>query len=217
MELSNDLIKIILVLFPGIISMIVLERLITNTKIEFNRYIVYVIVLSISSYAVAYLLWDIYSSLCPEYESVQPSFILIDLLNNSNSFDIKSLFYVTMVSLLLSFILSFVINRKIVNKFGQKLGLTNKYGDESVWDYFHNKDNVEWVTIRDKNKDLMYVCWIEVYSDDGAEYDELVLRDVTVYKNSTAAKQYEVDEMYLSSKRENLTIEIFNYAEENNE
>jgi hypothetical protein len=217
MELSNDLIKIILVLYPGIISMIVLERLITNTKIEFNRYLVYIVVLSISSYAVAYLLWGIYSFLCSEDGSVQPSFILIDLLKNSNSFDIKNLFYVTIVSLLLSFILSFVINRKLLNKFGQKLGLTNKYGDESVWDYFHNKDNVEWVTIRDKNKDLMYVCWIEVYSDDGTEYDELLLRDIIVYKNSTAEKQYEVDEMYLSSRRENLTIEIFNYKEENNE
>ncbi len=217
MELSSDLIKIILVLFPGIISMIVLERLITNRKIDFNRYMLYIVVLSISSYTLAYLLWELYDFLCSTNESVQASFVLVDLLKSPDSFDSKNLLYVTSIGLLLSFILSFVVNRKLVNKFGQKFGLTNKYGDESVWDYFHNKDDVEWVTIRDKNKDLMYVCWIEVYSDDGTEYDELVLRDVIVYKNSTAAKQYEVDEMYLSSKRENLTIEIFNYKEENNE
>ena len=94
-----------------------------------------------------------------------------------------------------------------------KLKITNKYGDESVWDYFHNKDKNEWVTIRNKKNDLMYVGWIEVFSDDATAYDELVLREVTVYKNSTAEKQYEVDEIYISSKREDLTIEIFNYKE----
>jgi len=217
MELSSDLIKIILVLFPGIISMIVLERLITHRKIDFNRYMLYIVVLSISSYTLVHLFWELYSFFCSTNKSVKTSFILVDLLKNPDSFDSKKLLYVTFVGLLLSFILSFIVNRKIVNKFGQKLGLTNKYGDESVWDYFHNKDGIEWVTVRDKNKDLMYVCWIEAYSDDGTEYDELLLRDVTVYKNSTAEKQYEVDEMYVSSKRENITIEIFNYKEENNE
>lgn len=204
MELSNDLIKIIIVLFPGFISMILLERLITNKKIEFNRYFLYVIILSITSYSLSSI------SICGNKEN---TFILIDILENFEKFSLKNLFLATFSGAIVSVLLAYVINYKLVNKIGQKLKITNKYGDESVWDYFHNKDKNEWVTIRNKKNDLMYVGWIEVFSDDATDYDELVLREVTIYKNSTAEKQYEVDEMYISSKREDLTIEIFNYEE----
>lgn len=204
MELSNDLIKIVIVLFPGFISMILLERLITNKKIEFNRYSLYIIVLSITSYSLSSI------SICNNKEK---TFILIDILENFENFSLQNLFLATLSGVIISILLAYIINYKLVNKIGQKLKITNKYGDESVWDYFHNKDKNEWVTIRNKKNDLMYVGWIEVFSDDSNDYDELVLREVTVYKNSTAEKQYELDEIYISSKREDLTIEIFNYEE----
>lgn len=204
MELSNDLIKIVIVLFPGFISMILLERLITNKRIEFNRYSLYIIVLSITSYSLSSIL------ICNNKEN---KFILIDILENFENFSLQNLFLATLSGVIISIFLAYIINNKLVNKIGQKLKITNKYGDESVWDYFHNKDKNEWVTIRNKKNDLMYVGWIEVFSDDATAYDELVLREVTVYKNSTAEKQYEVDEIYISSKREDLTIEIFNYKE----
>jgi hypothetical protein len=212
MELSNDLIKIIFLLFPGIVSMTLLEMMITHKKIDFNRYMLNIIVLSIMSYSILYWLSNFYHVMC-DSQGQKPTFVLMDFLLSNNYLSTLTLLKATVIGIVMSLMLSFAINRKYINKLGQKLRITKKYGDESVWNYFHNKDESRWVTIRDKINDLMYVGWIEVFSEDNLEYDELVLRDVVVYKNSTAEKQYTVDEIYICRKREELSIEIFNYEE----
>lgn len=55
----------------------------------------------------------------------------------------------------------------------------------------------------------MYYGWISIYSDYGNENDELILQNVVVYKNSTGELMYEVTEIYIAEKRENLRIEIY--------
>ena len=113
------------------------------------------------------------------------------------------------IIILLSFFLAYIINNKFVNRIGQCLNVTSKFGDESVWDFFHNKPKKDWVVIRDLKNDIMYYGWISIYSDYGNDNDELILQNVVVYKNSTGELMYEVAEIYIAEKRENLRIEIY--------
>jgi hypothetical protein len=138
-----------------------------------------------------------------------PELIINRFLNNSEIIDLLSVITVSFVGILLSFFLAYIINNKFLNRIGQFLNVTSKFGDESVWDFFHNKPKKDWVVVRDLKNDIMYYGWISIYSDYGNENDELILQNVVVYKNSTGELMYEVAEIYIAEKRENLRIEIY--------
>ena len=213
-ELSIEIVKIVIFLIPGILSMIILERLTTHKKIEFDRFATYSIVLAFFIYIFHYVFWLITHKLYlllkwnkPEIDV--PELIINRFLNNSEIIHLFSVITVSLVGILLSFFLAYIINNKFVNRIGQCLNVTSKFGDESVWDFFHNKPKKDWVVIRDLKNDIMYYGWISIYSDYGNENDELILQNVVVYKNSTGELMYEVAEIYIAEKRENLRIEIY--------
>ena len=213
-ELSIEIVKIVIFLIPGILSMIILERLITHKKIEFDRFATYSIVLAFFIYIFHYMFWLITYKLYlllkwNKLEIDVPELIINRFLNNSEIIDLFSVITVSFVGILISLILAYIINNKFVNRIGQFLNVTSKFGDESVWDFFHNKPKKDWVIVRDLKNDIMYYGWISIYSDYGNENDELILQNVVVYKNSTAELLYEVAEIYIAEKRENLRIEIY--------
>lgn len=217
-ELSIEIVKIVIFLIPGILSMIILERLITHKKIEFDRFATYSIVLAFFTYILHYLLWYsiyiLYTMLRWNEPIIEvPELFINRFLNDMNMLDMFNVISVSIVGIVLSSILAYIINNKFINRIGQLLNITSKFGDESVWDFFHNKPKKDWVVVRDLRNDIMYYGWISIYSDYGNENDELILQNVAVYKNSTAELMYEVDEIYIAEKRENLRIEIYNKEE----
>jgi len=70
-----------------------------------------------------------------------------------------------------------------------------------------NSEKMEWVVIRDIKNDLMYEGWIKAFSDS-TEKDEIFLRDVRVFKNSTSEELYDIPGLYLPSKGINLIVEF---------
>ena len=219
MTLSHELLKIIILLVPGIISMLLLERLITNNKLEFKRFVLNIIVLSIFSYLLAYLLWEILFWIYSIFKWSSPLVSSpINLLGYFTDTKFKINFWIVLYTsfcgVLLAIIMAIVINGKIVTKIGRWLHITIKHGDETVWDYFHNKPTNDWVIVRDIKNDIMYFGWIEAFSDDATEYDELILKEVSVFSNTSGDKLYDAKEIYLSGKREDLRIEIHNYNNE---
>jgi hypothetical protein len=219
MEFSAEVLKIIIILVPGIVSMLVLERMIVHTKIDFDRFAIYTIVMSFFSYLLSSLLWSLlyhaYTFLEWNVPRIAAPKMIIDSFITVDKMDYYIVLWVSLLGILLSLLLAKAINKKYLHRLGQILKITKKYGDESVWDYFHNKqEETIWVTVRDMKNDLMYFGWIEAYSDDSIEYDELLLRDVDVYQNSTGENHYSINEAYICGKREDLRIEISTNLEE---
>tara|TARA_B100001245_G_scaffold173899_2_gene132317 strand:+ start:34374 stop:34610 length:237 start_codon:yes stop_codon:yes gene_type:complete len=70
-----------------------------------------------------------------------------------------------------------------------------------------NSDDVNWITVRDLENDLMYDGWIQAFSDNSKEA-EVLLGDVRVYRNSSGELLYEVGSQYLSMDRSNIVIEV---------
>jgi len=224
MEFSIEVLKIIFFLIPGIMSMLIIEKLTTHKKISFDRFSTYSIVLSFFIYIFHYLIWrglfDLIIMLKWHFLNISsPKIILYDFLKNQNIqnlTDITSIMWILLVSILLSIFISYSVNNKFINRLGLFIKTTSKYGDESVWEYFHNMPYNDWVVVRDLKNDLMYYGWIGIFSDDNGIYDELILIDATVYKNSTAEKLYETNKVYISGKREDFRIEIYNNRENKN-
>ena len=73
-----------------------------------------------------------------------------------------------------------------------------------------NKRDSEWVVVRDLEDDLIYEGWIVAFSDSTADFDEMLLTDAQVYRNSTGEELYKVSGLYLSMRHGNKTIEFPN-------
>jgi hypothetical protein len=63
------------------------------------------------------------------------------------------------------------------------------------------------VVVRDVGWDLIYEGWLQAVSDKD-EDDEMMLRDVAIFRNSTGELLYEVPGVYLSKKKNALIIEF---------
>lgn len=89
--------------------------------------------------------------------------------------------------------------------------ITRKFSDIDtldVWEYLWNSsDNTQGVTVRDIKYDLAYEGWVEVFSDTFIE-NELFIRDVIVFNNTTGEKLYEVPGLYIARNQDEITIEF---------
>lgn len=98
--------------------------------------------------------------------------------------------------------------RKWGYKIARFLGATNRFGNVDIWNYFLNSDEVEWVRVRDTEDDLIFEGWVNLFSDE-FKVNELVLRDVKVYQNSSGKYLYDVPAVYLARKPTALMIEAY--------
>jgi hypothetical protein len=131
------------------------------------------------------------------------------LANGDAKLDFLEIGWVTLAAVFVAFALSWIINRKWLFDVAQKLRVTKKFGDPNVWSLLMNSDDVEWATVRDMERNLMFTGQIGYFSDVD-EVAEILMYRVVVYDETTAAKLYEADRIYLSRKRDNLIIELPN-------
>jgi hypothetical protein len=117
----------------------------------------------------------------------------------------------SMAGFALAYLLAYGYRFNIVNRAGQRIGATNRAGDEDVWHFFHNASrepwSSEWIVVRDHKTDLQYFGAVSHWSESG-EDRELLLTQVSVFGNSDGQKRYDCDHMYLCRAKDDLTIEI---------
>jgi hypothetical protein len=114
--------------------------------------------------------------------------------------------YVSIVAVGLAVAITVSSQHKILSRFARRCGITNKFGELDVWGYTFNLKEVVWVTVRDHKNDLVYDGWVQAFSNSSKEA-EMLLRDVSVCKNSSAERLYQVGALYISRKAEEISIE----------
>jgi len=115
--------------------------------------------------------------------------------------------WASFLGVLLGFVAAFVENRKLVNRVARKVGVTNRYGDDDVWNYFHNIPREhQWAIVRDLKTGLVYVGWIHIFSDSEKER-ELILEQVEVF-DERARLLYTTASLYVCRDKYDLTIEL---------
>lgn len=112
------------------------------------------------------------------------------------------------IGLFLGFGAAFLNNWQFITKLGRILRVTKSYGDEDVWDYFLNSDQIpSWCYVKDHKLGILYFGEIVVFSDSGKER-ELILEDVKAFDIDSGEELFSRDVVYLSRERFDLTIEI---------
>lgn len=205
MVFSDFALRIILLFIPGIIALLIIDRLTSHRSLKVFQWVIYSLLLGFSSYVFYYLIILFLGKLCPSNEYTFSFFRA--LTDKDITLEFGEIILVTGLSIIIGFIFVYLINYTVLHRIAQKIKASKKFGDYDVWGYLMNSDQIYKVIVRDRENDLMYYGRIKAFSDACIK-DELFLKDVRVYRNSDAEMLYKMPGIYISKKRENLILEF---------
>jgi hypothetical protein len=208
MDVSEFSFRIILLGLPGILCFFLLKKLIRFTKGDTLEIALFIFLLGAMSYALysgywAYFRWCQAKPLSP--------YPIQQLFNASPTARVSDIIGASITAVYLSLTLGYFHRIKLWNQLGQKLHVTDRYGDEDVWEYFFNSDTKDrmggWIYVRDHKANLLYYGYGYAWSER-EEIRELLLAEVDVYSNDDAKHLYSCKHMYLAREPNELSIEV---------
>ncbi|MCB4763493.1 MAG: hypothetical protein LGB78_06280 [Sulfurovum sp.] len=205
MTISKELLDVMLVLTPGVISFYIIESLTHHKKIEYQRVLLNIIVLNFMIYLMIYLFSIGLNKHFPEIaQSWHLSTDHILAKNMNIALMILGLFF----AILFGLVTSRAINEKYLYKLAKKIHASDLDSSLNVWDDFlSEKRGFEGIIIRDFENNIMYYGVPKRYSEFSHDKRELHLEDVRIFTEVEADELYRQDELYLVVN-DKMTIEI---------
>ena len=152
MQVSKELLDVILLLTPGIISFYIIETLTHYKKVTYQRIVLNIIILNFIVYFGIYLFIEVLENILPLWAD-KINLVTEQILKREINISIMILGLV--FSILLGFFLSKVINKKYIFRFANKFNISSLSSNLNVWDDFLSKERQENViVIRDKVNNL---------------------------------------------------------------
>lgn len=209
MQTSELTIRIILLILPGAIAALIIEKLTVHKPWDTFRFIFYSTLMGF----VTYLTYQAY------YFLVVSSDILSfwkAITDNKVSISIREILYASLIAIPIGFIGSVVIQYKVINKIANFLKVSNKYGDDNLFYHFLNLNEVQWLWVRDSDQDITYEGFLQYYNETDS-LREIVLSEVKVFRSSDSEFIREAPYIYLTFSPDRFVIELPNTEEEKNE
>lgn len=202
-------IGVIFIFLPGILALMVSEKLTSHPKREGYELLAFTFVLG----CLSHLLYFIFYASLKRFDVLLPEDKWLDLMSTTSTAAQPSVvLYTTTLGVVLGFILSYARNYSWLHRFAVRIKASRKIGDVDLWAYLFNSTLLEedepWVVVRDREKKLMYQGMVHTFSDV-EDTRELILKYVRVFDNETADNLYDVEIMYLSFEKKNASIEIY--------
>ncbi|MBW8637915.1 hypothetical protein K1W69_12020 [Hoeflea sp. WL0058] len=155
----------------------------------------------LTTYAFDYLIYkstnDNFSEL--KLENADGTAILTDVF-------IDEILWSIPIAFVLAVLWIYSANRKWLTRMLQMIGATKRYGGEDVWDFIFNSSRVavEYVRVRDWEKNVVYAEWVNTFSETG-QLRQLVLRDVAMYYEDN---MFEAPLIYIARDPKDMHIEF---------
>ena len=204
MNVSSLLIRIIFLIVPGIITSRLYRKFKGPRGQKDWEYFFEISVFSIVDYSVYWAFVEgLNSTGCFKFNVT----VFQAFFDEKIPISWDEIIVASLIGIFVAFVAGFVYRRKLVNKIARKVGATTRYGDEDVWDFLFNSDEVQWIFVRDHKLDLVYFGRVLAYSDTEKER-EILLQEVSVYENPTGAHLYDTPALYVSRDQHDLSIEV---------
>jgi hypothetical protein len=198
MTVSALALKLILILIPGGLATLILEKLTTYLKWEPFKFIINSILLG----GLCYIISDVlFYSFCAD--DIKHFWSTL----TSNDVPFWEIVRATILSILIGFLASWIENEKLITRLARKCGIADKYGEENLYSYFLNSKEVKEVYVRDIANDLTFHGTIDSFSEND-QISEITLRDVKVYRYTDSAFLYEMPKVFLSRAKNAIFIEV---------
>jgi hypothetical protein len=111
------------------------------------------------------------------------------------------------ISVILSIFIVKWINSGLIYRLAFYLKISDLYDKQTVFYRTLGMNESQWVYVKDFEKDLIYFGWIENFSLP-FEKEELLLREVDVYKLSDSTLLYKTPSLYISLNTGKYVIEF---------
>lgn len=208
MELSAFTLKLIILLIPGALGALILQRLTLQKKAWTPfRFFVNAIMVGLFAYLINELIIRSINGISFGYVSLD-SLSIWDELGNSESSVIPygEVLLATLTGIIIGLILTKGDNFKWLYKLASKCNLSYKYGDENLFSYYLFNLN-EYVYVRCRRQGFTYLGRVKSFSETD-ELKELVLIEVIVHDYNSSEELYELCEIYLSLLKDDIIIEL---------
>jgi hypothetical protein len=209
----NELaIAIGVILFPGLITAVICDKITVHSpKWGSFKYSVYSFIFGVSCYVelqVFAYLWNLVAAHAfPTLLLVSPTLDVWTIATTQKaSIDPSEVLWATILSPSVAAVAALAVNHKFINRMAQKLRISSKYGDENLFSFFLNAQNIDWVYVRDILNKLTYQGRVVSFSE-ADDMQELVLSEVTVFSYETSDELYSIPLLYLSKARGAFIIE----------
>lgn len=198
---------LVLLFIPGIICALVVENLVPARPWSATRLALYSFVLGL----ITYVPYTVFLAAW-RWEWPPPVGFLDSLSHPGNqppAISVTEVMTVTGVAVPVGLLVSFLRKHHWLHRFAKTIKVSERFGDLDVWSHTFNSSDLtdSWVVVRDIKHNLAYEGWVNAFSET-ADDNELLLREVRVYENSTAKLLYDVPSLYVSRPRSELTIEF---------
>lgn len=201
MNLGDLAFRLIIILFPGIISTMLYRRLVIKKKWESIDIGLNALLFGILTYLLLQL---IYMTLH------KGELIIWQRLQDNQSVPYLEILYASFISVLVALVSSYVVNKQYINKTANFLKVTTKYGENNLFYNFLSSNDVSEVHVKDPINNLIYTGYLKYFSEDD-DVREIVLEDVDMYEYDTAKHMNNLKSVYLNrAKTDNLIIEVPN-------
>ncbi len=213
MTISAFLVRVICLALPGIVSYMLFRKLAGKPKCEKWEEWCQIVLFSLITYAIYGICVWLFGLLGLGKGGLV---FFKAILDDGTSIEWEEIVIASMFGIPIALIASVIRTYKLMNWFGRLMRVSRRFGDEDVWDYFHNLPDTpeyEWVVVRDHKTNLLYFGWIQAYSDSEKER-ELLMGDVSVCNNATGQPIYKVERLYLCRNKYDITIEIPSSSDE---
>lgn len=207
--MNQLVVSLIVILLPGIIATIISDKVAAHSKWDSFKFSLYSLMLGVISYvllqAIVYS-WNFLSSLHLDKVSWTHLKIWNIAVSTTNDLSAWEIGCASVLAVPVAFFASSIINYKIFTKIGRLLRLTTKYGDENLYSYYLSAKEIDWVTVRDFEKNLTYEGKVQFHSEND-KIQEIVLSEVSVYRYEDSAFLYSLPTIYLSREAGKFIIE----------
>ncbi len=205
MNFSEFTLYIMLIFLPGIIAYKVFDELTHQKDKKAYEVVVYSFLFGFFSYFIYYLIF----SFPYWFSESEFQFHFLSTLKEPETLDFEEVFYVSCIAIIAGVVITLIDTYKILFIVARWLRITKKHGELDTFTFLMNSNigKDAWVIIRDTEDDRAYYGWIYAYSI-GADQNELFLRDVKVYENSTGNILMTSPGIYLAKSKEKYVIEF---------
>jgi hypothetical protein len=201
----NELtILLVVILFPGVLLTVVYDNYAEHKPWDSFKYILYSIVSGFITYAVLQIVifsFQFLYNIKGHENTVWYVLSVWDFVKKSPTFEIHLLEILSagFMGIVLGLISVKITQLRIINNILIKIGVTNKYGDDSVYVKTIEDLQDDWVRVIILDENMSFEGRIHCYHDN-AQLLEISLKEVIVYETSTATKLYETDLLYISKE-----------------
>jgi len=207
--MNQFVVSLIVIFVPGIIAAVISDKITVHSKWNSFKFSLYALVLGLISYTFLQIIFyaiDIIKSFSFNVSSWSHLAVWNRAVSDAFMIPHKEVVLATLLSIPVAFFASFLINYKVFNKLANKFNISSKFGDENLYSYYLNTDEMDWVYVRDIENNLTYQGRVNSYSEND-RMQELVLYEVTVFRYEDSAQLYSIPAVYLTKENGKFIIE----------